>query len=693
MDAGNVNLLKFLEDARQFIIPIYQRKYSWTSTQCEQLWHDILRAGKAKDNAGHFLGTVVYIANNDAHNAPLLIIDGQQRITTLTLLLLALAKTVGTKEPYDGFSARKIFNYYLVNEYEDGDRHNRLLLTETDRDTLLALVNGTPLPVAGSERILENYHYFQTQLARLDEQELKLLCRGIAKLLIVYVALARGQDNPQLIFESMNSTGLQLTQADLIRNFFLMGLEPDQQTRLYRAYWQPMEKLFGQEAYDTEFNSFMRHYLTVKTGSIPRLDEVYAGFKQFARTDDIKTIENIVDDMLRFACYYCAMALEGENDKELAQAFFDLNELKVDVAYPFLLPVYNDYANGTLEKSDFLEIVRLVEAYVFRRAICSIPTNSLNKTFATLYRDIDKSDYLESVKAAFSLMTSYRRFPTNEEFKENFQHRDLYHFRSRSYWLRRFENFGRKERVAVNDYTIEHIMPQSTPLPKDWQKMLGEDWRRIQETWLHTAGNLTLTGYNSEYGNRSFEDKRTMRGGFAESPLHLNKGLGELPEWTEKTIIARAKNLADQAVNIWCAPDISEESLERFKPEKPVLKSYTIADHPLLQNGITRELFEAFRKEILNLDDNVREEFLKLYIAYKAETNFVDVVPQSKQLTLNLNIAINELDDPRGLCRDISHLHRWGTGFVEAKFRSLDQLPYMVGLARQALEKQLGDDG
>ena len=350
MDAGNVNLLKFLEDARQFIIPIYQRKYSWTSTQCEQLWHDILRAGRANDNAGHFLGTVVYIANNDAHNAPLLVIDGQQRITTLTLLLLALTKTVGTKEPYDGFSARKIFNYYLVNEYEDGDRHNRLLLTETDRDTLLALVNGTPLPATGSERILENYHYFQVKLTRLDEQELKLLCRGIAKLLIVYVALARGQDNPQLIFESMNSTGLQLTQADLIRNFFLMGLEPDQQTRLYRAYWQPMEKLFGQEAYDTEFNSFMRHYLTVKTGSIPRLDEVYAGFKQFARTDDIKTIENIVDDMLRFARYYRAMALEGENDKELAQAFFDLNELKVDVAYPFLLPVYNDYANGTLEK-------------------------------------------------------------------------------------------------------------------------------------------------------------------------------------------------------------------------------------------------------------------------------------------------------------------------------------------------------
>ena len=229
-------------------------------------------------------------------------------------------------------------------------------------------------------------------------------------------------------------------------------------------------------------------------------------------------------------------------------------------------------------------------------------------------------------------------------------------------------------------------------LPKYWSRLLGNYRQCVQETWLHTASNLTLTGYNFEYGNRSFEDKRTMRGGFAESPLHLNKGLGELPEWTEKTIIARAKNLVDQAVNIGRAPDISEESLERFEPEKPVLKSYTIADHAFLQNGITRELFEAFRKEILNLDDNVREEFLKHYIAYKAETNFVDVSPRSKQLILHLNIEINELDDPRGLCRDVSHLHHWGNGSVEVKFRSLDQLPYMVGLARQALEKQLGDD-
>lgn len=692
MDAGNVNLLKFLEDARQFIIPIYQRKYSWTSAQCEQLWHDILRAGKSSGNAGHFLGTVVYIANNDAHNAPLLVIDGQQRITTLTLLLLALAKTVGRAEPYDGFSARKIYNYYLVNEYEEGDRHNRLLLTEADRDTLLALVNDTPLPSPSSERITENYNYLKEKLARLNEEELQFLCRGIAKLLIVFVALSRGQDNPQLIFESMNSTGLQLTQADLIRNFFLMGVEPEQQVRVYRTYWQPMEKLFGQEAYDAEFNSFMRHYLTVKTGSIPRVNDVYAQFKQFTRADDVKTIESILSDMLRFSRYYCAMVLAGEKDKELAQAFFDLNELKVDVAYPFLLQLYADYCDGFLKKGDFLEIIRLVEAYVFRRAICSIPPSSLNKTFATLYRDIDKSDYLESSKAAFSLMISYRRFPSNEEFKESLRYRDLYHFRSRSYWLRRFENFGRKERVAINDYTIEHIMPQSNPLPKDWQKTLGPDWQRIQETWLHTAGNLTLTGYNCEYSNRSFEEKRDMQGGFSESPLHLNRGLGELSQWTEQTIKTRAQKLADQAVDIWRAPEISEELLKRFKPQKSVLKSYTIADHPFLQNGITKELFEAFRKEMLRLDENVREEFLKLYIAYKAETNFVDVVPHAKLLNLKLNIDMNELDDPRHLCRDISQIGHFGIGTVEVKFNSLDQLPYMVGLARQALEKQLGDD-
>src|SRR5690606_26549546 len=257
--------------------------------------------------------------------------------------------------------------------------------------------------------------------------------------------LDRTQDNPQLIFESMNSTGLELSQADLIRNYLLMGLEPQQQTELYTNYWRPMEKAFGQAAYVTHFDPFMRHYLTAKTGEIPNVREVYLAFKAFARNSKTSTKE-LVADIRAYASYYCAMALTAETDNALKQAFHDLRELKVDVAYPFLLDAYHDYKQGRLSANELLSIVRLVESYVFRRAICAIPTNSLNKTFAGLSRTLKKDRYLESVKAAFLLLPSYRRFPRDDEFQRDAKQRDLYNFRSRSYWLRRLENHGRKER-------------------------------------------------------------------------------------------------------------------------------------------------------------------------------------------------------------------------------------------------------
>ncbi len=356
------------------------------------------------------------------------------------------------------------------------------------------------------------------------------------------IALNRDQDNPQLIFESMNSTGRELSQAGLIRNFILMGLEPVLQTRLYEQFWRPMEVAFGQEAYNTQFDGFMRHYLTVKTGEIPRLDEVYDAFKAHARsigaTDE--RIEPLVQEIRDYARYFCAMALGAETDADLKLAFHDLREIKVDVAYPFLLELYHDYVTEVLGKDEFAEAVRLIESYVFRRAICTIPTNSMNKTFATFTKAIKKDRYLESTKAHFITLPSYRRFPKDDEFERDIQTRDLYNFRSKSYWLRRLENFGRKERVSVEEYTIEHIMPQNAELSPSWKTALGSNWQRVQEEWLHTLGNLTLTGYNSEYGDKPFTAKRDMQGGFKESPLKVNADIGSLDEWDETAVKNRA---------------------------------------------------------------------------------------------------------------------------------------------------------
>ena len=696
MKATEARLLDFLKRTPQFIIPVYQRTYNWTQRECQQLWDDILRTGRSEEIPAHFIGSVVYIEKGlyqVTSQSPLLVIDGQQRLATVMLILEALARRLGDTEPVDGFCAKKLRSYYLLNTLEEGERHFKLLLTQTDKQSLLALLQQKDQPAEPSLRITGNFAFFEKQVLALGD-DLTALCRGLAKLTIVDIALSRDQDNPQLIFESMNSTGRELSQADLIRNFILMGLEPAHQAQLYKEFWRRMEVAFGQKTYGTQFDSFMRHYLTVKTGEIPKVRAVYEAFKAHARRAEIAAagIDAVVADLHTYCDYYCAMALDNESDRELALAFSDLRELKVDVAFPMLLELYHDYAQGMLEKKDFVQAVRLVEAYVFRRAVCAIPTNSLNKTFATFGRALKKDRYLESLKAHFLTLPSYRRFPSDEEFQRDLLVRDLYNFRSRSYWLRRLENHARKERVAVDEYTIEHILPQNENLPAGWREALGPEWQRVQRTWLHTLGNLTLTGYNAEYGDRPFEEKRDLQGGFRQSPLWLNQGLGALEIWDEAAIKARAKRLAKQAVAVWAAPVLDAEVLESYRAKAESTSGYTLSDHlHLAQGSPMRPLFDALRRQVLNLDPCVREEVLKLYVAFKAETNFVDVVPQKSRLRLSLNLRFPELHDPRRMARDVTNLGRWGNGQAEVGLSRLDQLPYVMGLVRQAFEKQMGN--
>ena len=696
MKAVEANLLQFLKNSPQMRIPVYQRMYSWEEKECRQLWDDIARVGGNDDVDAHFIGSVVYIEEGlfqVANISPLLVIDGQQRLTTLSLLLEALARFVGDDEPVEGFSARKIRSYYLLNELEKPEFRHRLVLTRTDRATLFALLDNVELPADHSLRVKRNFDFFVDEIAKLDD--VGALCRGLSKLMIVDVSLSREHDNPQLVFESMNSTGRELSQADLIRNYILMGLEADLQTSLYSAHWHPMEVSFGQEAYGKQFDGFMRHYLTVKTGEIPNVRAVYEAFKTYSRMPEVagSGVETLVADIHRFAGYFCSMALNQEGDPKLAGAFADLRELRVDVAYPLLLELYHDYADGVLKHEDFLTTVRLIEAYVFRRAICQIPTNSLNKTFSTFARGINRDDYLNSVQASFMLLPTYRRFPGEDEFKRELSNRDLYNFRSRSYWLRRLENYKRKERVPVEEYTIEHILPQNENLSDRWRADLGPGWRRVQEVKLHTLGNLTLTGYNSEYSDRPFHEKRDMAGGFKESPLRLNAGLGSIDVWNEDAIDRRARRLADVAIEVWAQPTITDEELEPFRPNSPAQPpEYTLADHPnLSEESPMRAIFDILRERILMLDPGVTEDILKLYVAYKAETNFVDVVPQASRLRLTLNMPFHELHDPHGIAEDVSDLGRWGNGDVEIALESSGDVPYVMGLIRQSFERQMGN--
>lgn len=697
MKATEANFLKFLQGTKQFIIPIYQRTYSWTISQCEQLWKDIKHAAETDSVAGHFVGSVVYIERGlyQISSVPrLLVIDGQQRLTTISLLLSALGKVIEETNPEGVETTRKkINNYYLFNSEEEGDDRYKLFLTQRDKETFIRLIEDKDPPAAAAPRVVENYRFFEDKI-RKSGNNLSQLFHGISKLIIVDVSLNREHDNPQLIFESLNSTGLDLSQADLIRNFVLMGLEHKEQEDIYSTYWYPMEQSFNHGESGGYFDRFMRDYLTVRTGRIPNLGDVYSEFKLYVRGKGERTMHAVIADVYDYSKRYVRIAFSKAEDPEINQILTDINTLKVDVAYPFLLELYDDYEQGRLTREGFLEALKLVESYVFRRAICGIPTNSLNKTFANLGKEINKESYLESLKAVFLLKDSYRRFPLDEEFRREFVVKDVYNFRSRNYLLRKLENYDRKELVNVESYTIEHVLPQNENLSQAWQEELGTAWREIQERYLHTIGNLTLTGYNSELSDRPFTVKRDMEGGFADSPIRLNRSLAKLEHWNEGEISKRADELANLAVKVWPAPELSPEVLAQYrnKPTAEGGQSYSLETHANYLQGSMLDLFEALRKRILNLDASVREEFKKLYIAYKSTTNFVDIIPKKSLLILSLKLSHDEIIDPKLPVKDVANQGRWGTGDTEVRISALDQIDDAMSLIRQAFEKQAEEE-
>lgn len=695
MKASEANFLNFLRQPTQLTIPIYQRTYSWTETQCRKLWDDILRVGTDEKISSHFIGSIVYITEGiyQVTHPSVQVIDGQQRLTTVMLILEALARHVGDSEPTDGFSAEKIRGFYLQRPLEKGPLGYKLLLTQTDKQTLMALIDQKPLPSSPSARIKENFNFFESRIAKLG-YNLTPLCKGLQKLVLVDISLDRQQDNPQLIFESMNSTGLELSQADLIRNFVLMDMEPDHQKKLYADHWQPMEQDFGQEAYDKRFDGFMRHYLTLKTGNIPKVKQVYEEFKSYAQQKWDGDLESLVADIHKFAGHYCSVALGKEKDGYLRKAFRDLFRLRVEVTCPFLLQLYDDYSEGGLVRDDLIFAIRLVESYVFRRAVCSIPTNSLNNTFAKFYSHVDESQYLESVQAHFLQLQSYRRFPNDEEFQRELKSRDLYRFAYGSYWLGRIENHDRKEPVAVDEYTIEHVLPQNQSMPEHWQRSLGGGWERIRSKYLHTLGNLTLTGYNAEYSDHAFSQKRDMEGGFRESPLRVNRDLGKATVWNETAIQKRANRLASEALKVWQFPHTaaSHSSTNGLQADKLGLESTNAASSFLEGEHFPGELFEVFDKQVLALDPCV--SVVKVgdrKFVYRAEENLVVVTVKEENLSLSLNLEYRKIHDVDESVSDLASVQESLFGDVEIVLTHPVGISYVVSLVRKALEDQLGD--
>lgn len=567
LQAGETTLNKLLNTSRQFIVPIFQRNYSWQKNQYEQLWFDILRASKFKEKQNHFIGSIVYIDMGTPAGRPqqLLLIDGQQRLTTISILLCAIKDYVQKFNLETKLiNLAKIKNQFLYNSDEIDEDKYKLLLNVQDKETYIKLIDNTIFTVnKPATNIIKCYEFFYERIEDFIKQDGQIdeIYAGIFKLSLVSISLDKDSDNPQMIFESMNSTGKDLSQTDLLRNYLLMDLTPEKQTRLYKTYWKPMEELFGEDIYKNDVNKFdyfIRDFLTLKsdTGYICKINNVYENFKRYYLDNNCEKFA-VLRDLFTYAKYYACIDLLQEKDDELKLYWQEFKKLDSHVVYPFLLKLYDDYSRQILIKEDFKKILQVVISYLWRRAICEIPTNSLSKTFATLYQAVDKDDYVNSVIKAFVFKSSYKRFPSDYEVREKLQTKDIYHFRLRKYLLEALENYYHKEPIDLNtaNYTIEHIMPQNIEHNLSWQQMLGEDWQEVHSLYLHSLGNLTITGYNAEMSNKSFVEKVNGESGFKHSHLKLNESIAQSDVWNKKAIQRRTNILTDIILKIWKYPE------------------------------------------------------------------------------------------------------------------------------------------
>lgn len=686
MDARKANIYKFLSGDKQYIIPVYQRIYSWKIEECKRLWFDIVDMQKKNKN-GHFVGSIVSITENDSPSdmSKFTIIDGQQRITTLMLLLLALRDYAFIHREEKSINWKKINNSFLKNPDEDDDSQYKLLLTETDKDILISLIEKRPIDENLNSRLISNYNYFFSNIKNMD-LSLQDIYEAIGKLQIVNINLDRTSDEPQVIFESLNSTGKELSESDLIRNFVLMGLDNKQQKDIYKNIWRPMEQLFRYEKQTLLMDRFFRDYLTMKLARIPKLDKIYEEFKMYTNNCEFSTLEDLCKDLYIYARYYTNMIFEQGTNKNLINLYKEIKYLKMEVAFPFLLKIHYDFERNLINEDELVSIIKLCISYVFRRNICDIPTNSLNKTFATLKNEINVDDYINSIKAFFILKDDYKIFPNDEKFSSALKVKDIYHMRIRNYILSSLENFNNKAPINIENYTIEHIMPQTKNLSNVWKKELGKNYETVQKKYLHTIGNLTLTAYNSEMSNKSFSEKMEMNGGFKESALRLNSYVVKQNEWNEKIIKERASILVEKALLIWKYPIIERNILVKYKNDDKQ-QMYGIDSYDF--NKTTKMLFDKLNMRIMNLSSEVRREFKKLYIAYKLDTNFADIVVQKNRLRISVNMKFNEVIDEYNICKDVTNLGRWGNGDVELFLEDICDVDKVMDIIRQSFNKQL----
>lgn len=620
MKANEINLNRFLSQSdTQFIIPVYQRNYDWSHHQCKQLLDDILEIGTNSKKNAHFIGSIVYV-HDDVYSASgireLTTIDGQQRLTTLTLIYLViyrLAKTLGKEQLFN-----KINETYLINKFAADEEKLKLKPTENNNRALKYLLRSdNQEEYSDFSRLIDNFNYFKS---RILEENYEAVLTGISKLMFVEISLDRDKDDPQRIFESLNSTGLELSQADLIRNYILMGLKRKSQNKIYENYWEHIEQLSKDESTNSsKVSDYIRDYLTLENKKIPNKNKVYHEFKEKYPTSTVEVLENILTPIKKLVKHYNKLLNPAhEPDNDIRQQLQYINRLEINVAYPFLLKVYDDYSTGVISKQTFIEVLELIQAFTWRRFIIGLPTNALNKIFMRLYEDIDSQNYLTSTQLALLKKKGSQRFPRNKEVVNTLREKDMYGIKpkNRVYFLERLENHRNKELVKIDgnsDITIEHIFPQN-PEPK-WKIELGEEeYNFIKENYLNTIANLTLSGNNGKLGNKKFLSKKEMNvdgeeQGYKYSRLWLNSYLTQIDKWGKNEIEKRFQIIEERFLSIWVFPDIDTEldtdfnEINIFDAEEPTFKKleYVIFFDQKLEISTVSRLYLEVMKTLFDL--------------------------------------------------------------------------------------------
>jgi uncharacterized protein with ParB-like and HNH nuclease domain len=608
MKANELQINYFLQAPNvQFVIPVYQRNYDWTNAECKELLNDIISV-ETEDRGTHFIGSIVFVHEGTYSTSEvkeLVIIDGQQRLTTINILYVALYRFA--KESGNLQDADRLYNMFLTNQYVKNES-SKLKLKQTDNNSLAfkAIMLGTNTESLAYSNVIENFNFFR---GILNDDNFDTILRGLNRLIFVEISLERDKDDPQRIFESLNSTGLDLSQSDLIRNFILMDLPPKDQNRIFETIWNPIEENAKDLVKQSSLVSdYIRDYLTLRNKKIPNKNKVYTEFKSlyYNKKDEAyhQELENIKSLSIHYKKFVNPFTV---SDAQIRKELEYINRLEINVTFPFLLQIFEDTENGILTKDELIRVLKLIQSYAWRRFIVGLPTSSLNKIFMSLYSEVDTEEYYDSVARALLKKKGNAKFPNNEELKAALHDKDLYntHAKNRNYLFELLENYNNREFVNTNNelITIEHIFPRNPN--ESWELELSrEEYFAFKEKHLNTIGNLTLSGNNGALSNKSFVAKKEMNidgkeQGYNFSRLWLNTYLKSIDSWDISKYEERFSQIFERFIKIWEFPDVEiidgDEMGEQniFDAESPTYKKleYFIFENTKVEEDTIAQMY------------------------------------------------------------------------------------------------------